>query len=118
MGARFGIVRTALALLLLAGALSAVVGCSRGIAPQFADDTVGTSEQTASVTTTAAATETGTAQSEAAPSGSTPGSASSQELNSKDAAELDAELSAIQSELDRLSVPSDSDFDSIGSGLE
>jgi hypothetical protein len=30
----------------------------------------------------------------------------------------DAELSAIQQELDSLSVPSDSDFDSIGAGLE
>jgi hypothetical protein len=36
----------------------------------------------------------------------------------KDAGSLDAELSAIESELDRLDMPSDNDFDSIGSGLE
>jgi hypothetical protein len=117
MGARFGIVRMTLALLLMAGVLLAFVGCSRAAKPQFADDAV-TSEQTTSVTATATATDAGTAQPGSARSGSTPGSASSSELSPKDAAELDAELSAIQSELDRLSVPSDSDFDSIGSGLE
>jgi hypothetical protein len=39
-------------------------------------------------------------------------------LSATDANTLDAELSAIQSELDRLSVPSDSDFDNIGEGLK
>jgi hypothetical protein len=39
-------------------------------------------------------------------------------MSTKDASALDAELSAIQSELDRLALPGDGDFDSIGSGLQ
>ena len=47
-----------------------------------------------------------------------PDTTSSSKMSTKDASALDAELSAIQSELDRLALPGDSDFDSIGSGLQ
>jgi hypothetical protein len=61
-----------------------------------------------------------------ASAGTTPSIGSSQSSSAKpakglsatDASTLDAELSAIQSELDRLSTPSDSDFSGIESGLK
>ena len=116
------ITRAAMALLLTAATLPAVTGCTQR-AQTFSSDA-------SEAETTGAAGATATAETSAttgvtpgggsSPSGGSGGSAgsSSSKLSTKDASALDAELSAIQSELDRLSLPSDSDFDSIGSGLE
>jgi hypothetical protein len=75
----------------------------------------------ASITTTTQATPaeaTSPVSAVGAASGTAAGGDSAAGLSSQDASTLDAELSAIQSELDRLSVPSDSDFDNIGEGLK
>lgn len=108
---------------LAALALAAVVGltgCGRFGVQGSSSSEVAT--PTASIAASVAATATGTP-----PGAQTPASATTPEGNStsapepisaSDAKAIDAELSAIQSELDRLSVPSDDDFDSIGSGLE
>jgi hypothetical protein len=80
---------------------------------------------TPTASTTTSATATGTAPGAQTPAsgtepavqdGNQPGA--TEPISASDAKAIDAELSAIQSELDRLSVPSDDDFDSIGSGLE
>ena len=55
------------------------------------------------------------------PSAPAPGAASngsSAALSPGDAKALDAELSAIQGELDKMSLPSDSDFKDLESGLQ
>jgi len=78
----------------------------------------------ASVTPTAPSTATATPSAPAsapAPSAGTTvakGSAAHKGLSASDAKAIDAELSAIQGELDRMSVPSDSDFNGISSGLK
>jgi hypothetical protein len=136
MADKRGTIRAALALLLAAGALFCVSGCAPRQA-KFEPNLTRAVEPTGSVAATDPTTgavvtpaETPSLPSQvssmaaplAAPGGGnstgTAGSSSASGLSAKDAAALDAELSAIQSELDRLSVPSDSDFDSIGSGLK
>ena len=52
------------------------------------------------------------------PEGGGGASGSKSTLSTAEAGAIDAELSAIQSELDRLKVPDDSDFNGIGSGLK
>ena len=52
------------------------------------------------------------------PEGGGGASGSKSTLSTTEAGAIDAELSAIQSELDRLKVPDDSDFNGIGSGLK
>jgi len=112
----------ALALLLMAAALLASSGCTRQSRVQeFAGEP-------RAVEPTSSASASGTPQSagvaadaagEDGGSGSSDSDASSPStMSTKDASALDAELSAIQSELDRLSLPGDGDFDSIGSGLQ
>ena len=133
---RRGIIGAALALLLSAGALVCVSGCTPRQA-RFDSGSARAAESTAAILAFAestaaplATTESPTVASKVAskvaeaaaaapaPSVSASGSSSASGLSARDASALDAELSAIQSELDRLSVPSDSDFDSIGSGLK
>jgi hypothetical protein len=136
MAERRGTIGAVLALLLTAGALVCVSGCAPRQArfePNPTRTAAPTGAVVASETPTGAVSSAGEARPLAnqvsssavlpvAPSGAAPtgaaGSSSASGLSAKDAAALDAELSAIQSELDRLSVPSDSDFDSIGSGLK
>jgi hypothetical protein len=109
-----GTIRGALALLLTAGALLGVSGCASRQA-RFETTPARAAEQTAPVVTSAAAS---VAPDAAAETSTGSGSSSATGLSATDASTLDAELSAIQSELDRLSVPSDSDFDNIGEGLK
>ena len=115
-----GTICAATALLLIAGALVVVSGCAKRPAAQTTDATASV-EQTASVAATASVEDSstsgdsGTAGVGSSGNGS---SAGSSKIDSKAASSLDAELSAIQSELDKMSLPGDSDFDSIGSGLE
>ncbi|MEI7814881.1 MAG: hypothetical protein WCJ13_08825 [Coriobacteriia bacterium] len=108
------------ALLLFAGALVAVSGCARQPMAQITEATSSV-EPTASVTATVGAggsSTNGDSGSSGAGASGTGGSSGSSKIDSKAASSLDAELSAIQSELDKMSLPSDSDFDSIGSGLK
>jgi hypothetical protein len=128
---RRGTIGAALALLLMAGALVGVSGCASRRAT-FEPGSAGATEQSASAGTAESATAavstatatpasqlaTQAAKDAAAGSGAASGGSATSGLSTKDASTLDAELSAIQSELDRLSVPSDSDFDNIGSGLK
>jgi hypothetical protein len=112
---------------LLAALVVAVVvsltGCGRPGARGSSNSETAT--PTAAVQASATAIATGTqpaAQTAASATQPTtqegsPASAS-EPISASDAKAIDAELSAIQSELDRLSLPSDDDFDSIGSGLE
>ena len=119
MKRRHGFTINALALLLTAAALLALAGCTRQTRVQeFSDET-----HAAELTSSASAS--GTPQSASAAAGaeggsssSNPDASSSSQMSTKDASALDAELSAIQSELDRLALPGDGDFDSIGSGLQ
>jgi hypothetical protein len=118
-----GTIGSTLALLLIAGALVSVSGCARreaqfGEAPE---SVAATGSAAASITATgqaAAADITTPKPAAVATSGAAAAGGSASGLSSQDASTLDAELSAIQSELDRLSVPSDSDFDNIGAGLK
>lgn len=108
-----------LAALVVAAAVG-LTGCGRLGAPASSSSEVAT--PTASVAASATATETGTPSGAQAPAPATvqdtnPTSVP-EPISASDAKAIEAELSAIQSELDRLSVPSDDDFDSIGSGLE
>jgi len=117
------LIRTTMALLLTVGALSAVMGCARTDLPSE-PELSSAAETTASVAATGSASVATTAPADpsaddgsgASASGSSDGAESA--LSPQDASTLDAELSAIQSELDRLSVPGDEDFDSIGDGLK
>lgn len=105
---------------LVVAAVLGLTGCGRLGAPGSYSSEVAT--PTASVTESATASATGTAPGAQAPSPVPPQDESptsvAEPISASDARAIDAELSAIQSELDRLSVPSDDDFDSIGSGLE
>jgi hypothetical protein len=108
------------ALLLLAAVLAvSACGCSRaatstgGIAPR---------SQLASASTEASWSLVAT--SSAAPKGDGSSSSSSaskpakKPLSASDVQAIDAELSAIEKELDSMALPSDSDFGGIESGLE
>ena len=114
------IILTATALLLTAAALAALAGCNKGPKAQFADQpaSVVASESAAALASSAPAAAAAAGSGSTGSRAGSSSSAGSSKLTTKDASTLDAELSAIQSELDRLSVPSDSDFDSLGSGLQ
>jgi hypothetical protein len=112
----------ALALLLMAAALLASSGCTRPSRVQEFAGEPRAGEPTSSASpseTPQGAGVAADAAGEGGGSGSTnSGDSSSSKMSTKDASALDAELSAIQSELDRLALPGDGDFDSIGSGLQ
>jgi len=74
----------------------------------------GAADASSAVSTTGSAT--GTAGGAAPKDGSKPGA--TKPLSSSDAKAIDAELSAIEKELDKMALPSDSDFGGIESGLE
>lgn len=108
--------RTAVAVALLL-AVAALSGCGRPVVARSLTPPPATSAPASQ-----AVTATGVPTSSAAagvPASATAGKvAKGKGLSANDAKALDAELSAIQGELDRLSVPSDSDFNGIGSGLK
>lgn len=119
-----------LALLLLAVALLAV-GCgSRRAAttsPTPFAETTSTTPAAAAVVDSgtlggALRTLASTAPADNAAKGSSAGKAPSASgstgLSASQGTALDAELAAIQTELDRLSLPAENDFDSIGLGLK
>ena len=104
----------------MAAALLASSGCAR---PSRVQEFAGESrsgEPTSSASASGTPQSAGVAADAAGEgSGSSDSDASSSsKMSTKDASALDAELSAIQSELDRLALPGDGDFDSIGSGLQ
>jgi len=106
----------ACATLLLIAVACAPLGCK---VKSAADASPGA----ASVVTSGSLNASGSAEGSAAAStsgsaGSSAGKSSGGKLTSSDAAALDAELAAIQRELDKMSVPSDSDFGGIESGLK
>jgi len=75
------------------------------------------------VTSSTVTSETGTATSSADASASAAGTSGAttpkaKRLSAGDAKAIDAELAAIESELDKMSVPSDNDFGGISSGLK
>lgn len=92
------------ALLLIAVALSSV-GCKSKAASQQPGG--------ASAVATASVGASGTIDATA-----TTGDGIASKLTSSEASALDAELAAIQRELDKLSVPDDADFSGIESGLK
>jgi hypothetical protein len=119
MQTRHAFTLRALALLLTAAALLALSGCAGPSRVQeFAGEPRG-GEPTSSASASGTPRSAGEAVGEDGGSGSSDsGASSSSKMSTKDASALDAELSAIQSELDRLALPGDGDFDSIGSGLQ
>lgn len=101
------------AVLLLIAAALAPVGCKAKSA-ESGSPAGGASVVTSSTLATGAGVATGTSS----PGGSTGSTQSGSKITASEAAALDAELEAIQKELDRLSVPGDSDFGGIESGLK
>jgi hypothetical protein len=119
MRSRRGFTLKALALLLTAAALLASSGCTRPSRVQEFADEPRAGEATSSASASGTPQSAGEAVGADGGSGSSGSDASSSsKMSTKDASALDAELSAIQSELDRLALPGDGDFDSIGSGLQ
>lgn len=102
------------AMLLLIVAALAPLGCKTKSA-EPTSPAGGASAVASSAVTTRTGVATGT---------SSPGAAaasqeqSSGKITASEAAALDAELAAIQKELDKLSIPGDSDFGDIESGLK
>jgi len=104
------IVQTSVAVLLIVAAL-APLGCKAKSA-ESGLPAGGASVVASSAVTTGAVGATGT---------SSPGGSSAKgtsKITASEAAALDAELAAIQKELDKLSVPGDGDFGDIESGLK
>ncbi len=104
------IIQTSVAVLLIAAAL-APLGC-KAKSVESGSPTGGSSVVASSAVTTGAGVATGT---------SSPGGSSAQgtgKITVSEAAALDAELAAIQKELDKLSVPGDSDFGNLEAGLK
>lgn len=86
-----------------------VAGCGPLVPTGRPASTAASQSATASQAASASATATSSAT-------STTGS--QEELSTDDAAAIDAQLSAIEKELDTADMPSDNDFDSIGAGLQ
>jgi hypothetical protein len=119
MQSRHAITLKALALLLTAAALLALSGCTGPSRVQEFASEPRAGEPTSSAPASGTPQNGSEAVGEDGGSGSSDSDASSSsKMSAKDASALDAELSAIQSELDRLALPGDGDFDSIGSGLQ
>lgn len=114
MHSRF-MTRVGIALLLFAAVLAvSACGCSR---PATSGGELAKQSQLASGTTGASSSvsATGSGQDETTSGASEP---TPKPLSDADAKAIDAELSAIQRELDSMSLPGDSDFGGIESGLE
>ncbi|MDR3687601.1 MAG: hypothetical protein P4L93_11665 [Coriobacteriia bacterium] len=117
-------IRRVICCALFAAAL-ALAGCGQAASPLGSGPTVaptGTSAATVTATVTPNATTTVAATVAPAPAKSvastSAGKAKGKGLSASDAKAIDAELSAIQGELDKMSVPSDSDFNGVSSGLK
>lgn len=115
--------RIALAALMVA-ALQPVVGCGLLGRHSASQEPSGTQLATGAVVPTssvvpssAAASGTASGTSEPDP-GAGSGAAKEGTLSAHDAQAIDAELDAVQRELERLDMPTDGDFDDISKGLE
>lgn len=111
--------RIALATLLIA-ALQPVVGCGllggqSGSQAHSGGSTTGSVVPTSSASASGTVATSGTA---GADSGAGSGTQRRDALSTHDAQAIDAELDAVQRELERLDMPTDGDFDDISKGLE
>jgi hypothetical protein len=119
MRSRF-MTRVGIELLLLAAVLAvSACGCSRpatsgGDTAKQSQLASGTTDASASVSATGSAGKAGQDE----PTSGTASEPTPKPLSDADAKAIDAELSAIQRELDSMSLPGDSDFGGIESGLE
>jgi uncharacterized lipoprotein NlpE involved in copper resistance len=95
----------------IALALTSLAGC--GARADSATSSGSTVSSAASGTPSATASAPATAAATAASPAVSP-----KRLSASDAKAIDAELAAIESELDRMSVPDDGDFGGISSGLK
>jgi hypothetical protein len=108
-----GLHRRALLAVAVALTLGSLVGCGGRAGSVTA---VGGSAPSSAASGTQGATSS--AQASATATSTSKTVSPKKRLSTSDTKAIDAELAAIQSELDRMSVPSDSDFGGISSGLK
>ncbi len=106
--------RILFAALLLAAAALFVVGCKAPAASSSIPQGGGAETPGAIATTPTS----GAPQSPGAPASGSSATGGKGSLTATDAKSLDAELAAIQSELDKMSLPGSTDFDGIQDGLK
>ncbi|NTU71842.1 MAG: hypothetical protein HGB10_08505 [Coriobacteriia bacterium] len=101
------------AMVLLATVVATAGGCAKPAGPQMSDQS-----QLATATADASSSASASGSADASAAGGSAGVKPTGPLTSSDAKAIEAELSAIEKELESMSLPGDGDFGGIESGLE